>query len=116
MDPVVYFEIPAKDMERAKAFYEEVFGWKIARSYEQYFRLKTAESNESGSLSDIPGVINGAIQEKTEAIGSVRVVVKVDDMDKTLERALAKGATIFIPRKKCPACITRSYTIPKATR
>jgi uncharacterized protein len=103
MEPVVYFELPAKDMERAKAFYEEVFGWKIDRTYEPYYQLKTAESTEGGALSDIPGVINGAIQKKTEAIGSLRIVIKVEDIDKTLEKAISKGAKIFIPKKKLPS-------------
>lgn len=103
MDPVVYFEIPAVDMERAKAFYEEVFGWKIDRTYEPYYQFKTAESKDTGALSDIPGVIDGAIQIKNEAIESVRVVIKVEDIDKTLEKALSKGATILIPKRKLPS-------------
>lgn len=103
MDPVVYFEMPAKDMERAKAFYEDVFGWKIGRTYEPYYQFVTAENPKSGALSDVPGVINGAIQKKDEVIGSVRVVVKVGDLDKTLEKALSKGARIFIPKTKLPS-------------
>jgi uncharacterized protein len=102
MDPVVYFELPAKDMERAMAFYEEVFGWKIDCTYETYYQLKTAEGMESGALSDIPGVINGAVQKKDETIGSIRLVIKVADLDKTLEKALLKGAKIFIPKKRLP--------------
>ena len=29
MNPIVHFEIPAKDMKRAKEFYGKLFGWKI---------------------------------------------------------------------------------------
>ena len=29
MDSVVHFEIPAKDVKRASAFYEKAFGWQI---------------------------------------------------------------------------------------
>ena len=27
---VVHFEVPAKDLKRAKAFYSQVFGWKAS--------------------------------------------------------------------------------------
>ena len=29
MDPVVHFEIPADNLERAQEFYNRVFGWKM---------------------------------------------------------------------------------------
>ena len=29
MNPIVHFELPAKDKERSKKFYSEVFGWKL---------------------------------------------------------------------------------------
>ena len=29
MDRVVHFEIPADDLERAKKFYSDNFGWKL---------------------------------------------------------------------------------------
>ena len=29
-NPVNWFEIPVKDMKRAKSFYEKVFGWELS--------------------------------------------------------------------------------------
>jgi predicted enzyme related to lactoylglutathione lyase len=29
--PIVYFEIPADDVQRAKKFYNDVFGWKMEK-------------------------------------------------------------------------------------
>ena len=31
MNPVVHFEMPAKNKKRVKKFYEKVFGWKMKR-------------------------------------------------------------------------------------
>ncbi len=31
MNPVVHFEMPAKDKARTKKFYEEVFGWQMTQ-------------------------------------------------------------------------------------
>ena len=35
--PVVFFEMPANDMNRAKEFYEKVLGWHISPDYENYY-------------------------------------------------------------------------------
>ena len=32
MDKVQHFEIPANNVEKAKKFYSDVFGWKIAKA------------------------------------------------------------------------------------
>ena len=38
MPTVQFFEIPADDLERAKKFYNELFGWKIEKE-EQIVRV-----------------------------------------------------------------------------
>ena len=47
---VIYFEIYARDVSRAKKFYEEVFGWKIERSEGslEYWNITTDNSDEPG--------------------------------------------------------------------
>jgi uncharacterized protein len=47
-----FFEIPADDLERAKKFYNELFGWKIEReetndkgSENQHLFFKTIDEN-----------------------------------------------------------------------
>jgi predicted enzyme related to lactoylglutathione lyase len=104
MDPVVHFEMPAKDMQRARAFYEKVFGWTVLPAYDTYY-LATTTPGDAGQMSQTPGEINGAIQQKDESIQTTRLIVKVSDIDKALEKALAEGGRVFIPKKKLPTML-----------
>jgi predicted enzyme related to lactoylglutathione lyase len=52
---ISWFEIPADDLERAKKFYSELFGWKIERlsvpSGKDYMTINTGNVNAvRGSL------------------------------------------------------------------
>ncbi len=61
MANIVYFEIPANDVDRAKTFYHSLFGWKIEptkvtipyMASMQYQDIITGEPDEApmGSLS-----------------------------------------------------------------
>ena len=49
IDPVVHFEIPAKDKERMKKFYESAFGWEtkqLGKEMGEYILVTTAERDE----------------------------------------------------------------------
>jgi uncharacterized protein len=102
MDPVFHFELPAKDMGRAKTFYERVFGWEIAPLYDSYYLAKTTSTDDK-NISQTSGEINGAIQKKDDSIGSLRIVIKVPDLDEALRKVLGEGGKIFIPKKKLPS-------------
>ena len=104
-NPVFYFELPANDMGRAKSFYENVFGWNVQCSYENYYKADTAGIIDGGGLSQISGTINGGIQKKDETIGCVRIVINVQNLDEALQKAIAEGGKIFIPKKKIPGML-----------
>jgi len=46
MPTIVHFEIPADDIERAKKFYSELFGWKI----EKLLGMDTGNSSSSSDM------------------------------------------------------------------
>jgi len=50
MSRIVHFEIGAEDVNRAKMFYENVFGWKI-KEFTQYLPLLIFPSNNNESES-----------------------------------------------------------------
>jgi len=101
MSPVVFFEMPANDMKRAKEFYEKVLGWHILPDYENYYFALTATSDEHKIPKGV-GQINGGIQRKDETIGKLRLMINVKDLDNTLKKALEEGGKILIPPKKIP--------------
>ncbi len=54
MNRVVHFEIAADDMDRAKKFYEMVFGWKIEDwkgGQFEYGLITTGDVKEPGSIN-----------------------------------------------------------------
>jgi len=50
MPRVIHFEIYAEDVERAKKFYEKVFGWKIEKweGSMEYWNITTGKQGEPG--------------------------------------------------------------------
>jgi len=101
MSPVVFFEMPANDMNRAKEFYKKVLGWYISPDYENYYFALTTLSDEN-KIPKVVGQINGGIQKKDDTIGKLRLMIHVTDLDETLKRALDEGGKILIPPKKIP--------------
>ena len=101
MSPVVFFEMPANDMNMAKEFYKKVLGWYISPDYENYYFALTTLSDEN-KIPKVVGQINGGIQKKDDTIGKLRLMIHVTDLDETLKRALDEGGKILIPPKKIP--------------
>ena len=53
MDPVVHFEMPAKDKKRVSDFYSKVFGWNIVQTGPEmgnYLLAQTAETDQQGMV------------------------------------------------------------------
>ena len=64
MDPVVHFEIPVKDVERAKTFYAGIFGWKLNQmgdEYGQYIMVHTGPTDKDG-MPERNAFINGGFR------------------------------------------------------
>jgi uncharacterized protein len=46
---IVHFEIPADNVQRAKKFYEDAFGWKMSDPWNMnYFLVETRADGEPG--------------------------------------------------------------------
>ncbi|NGN65306.1 hypothetical protein G5C51_15535 [Streptomyces sp. A7024] len=84
---VTWFQLPADDVQRAWRFYGDVFGW----------RQEDAYANEVRA-----GAINGEIAARDEALQEPRLVVRVDDIDKTIERITAAGGRLSVGRTEIP--------------
>jgi len=81
--PVVHWEIEAKDPERQRAFYAELFNWQIG----------------DGFIMEIPAGIGGpepgpAGHIRGSERSGVTLYVQVADLRASLERSVALGATI----------------------
>jgi len=81
--PVVHWEIEAKDPERQRAFYAELFNWQIG----------------DGFIMEIPAGIGGpepgpAGHIRGSERSGVTLYVQVADLRASLERSFALGATV----------------------
>jgi uncharacterized protein len=80
---VVHFELPVDDQERAKAFYAEVFGWKLADvPGVSYTLVTTTPSGDRGPTE--PGAINGGMAGRGGPITAPVITIEVADIDEAL--------------------------------
>jgi predicted enzyme related to lactoylglutathione lyase len=88
----VHFEIHVQDPERARAFYEAVFGWRFERHSDDYWLILTGEG---------PGIDGGMMRRTSLPPGDFPMApivawmctVEVSDLDVYLERVRAHGGS-----------------------
>lgn len=95
-NPVVHFEIPVTDMDRAVAFYEAVFAVTLTRQqvdgYDMaFFPRADGGPGASGALA------KGDVYRPTQD-GAI-LYFDVPDIDVVIARATARGGAVLYPRK-----------------
>jgi hypothetical protein len=91
---ITHIEFPADDLDRARRFYSELFGWQL-REMEGVpgYLLFNTGSADSG----------GAIGERGKSTGEqLRVYVTVDSIDDTLQRVPELGGSVTTPKDEIP--------------
>jgi hypothetical protein len=94
-NPVVYFEIPVKDIDRAIMFYTVVFHFtfesdNIDNNEMALFPFDDENSGISGAL------VKGEIYKPT--IDGVVIYFKTENIDETLRLATSNGGQILYPK------------------
>ena len=97
----VHFEIQADDIERAKAFYADVFGWSFedysAMTGSPYFGVVTGPEGEpgiNGGLLPRPAPAPAPEQGTNAAV----LTMGCDDFDAVAERVLGAGGRVALPK------------------
>ena len=98
---VVHFAIEADDVDRARAFYEGVFGWRFeAWGPPGFYRVLSG-------TAEVPG-IEGALYARAvprrgdDAMVGYRCTIGVPNLDATTAAVVANGATIRTERSTIP--------------
>ena len=86
--PVVHFEIIAKDVENVRSYYSELFGWEIDASNPMNYGVIAREGNTNADGVGIGGGI-GAAPDGYE--GHVTFYIEVPDIEATLQKAESLG-------------------------
>ena len=112
MGKVVHFEIPTDDLDRAKAFYESVFGWELSTMEMpgggDYTGATTAPTDETMTPTE-PGAINGALVRRDEGNSAPVVTIDVDDINAALEQISAAGGSTVTERTEIPGMGAFAY-------
>ena len=90
-NPVVHFDLPADDVERAKKFYKRTFGW-VFKEYkmpgkESYWMIQTVEVDKN-MMPKEPGAINGGMMKRSipgEPFINFISVESIDEMSQTIK-------------------------------
>jgi hypothetical protein len=97
MNPVVHFEMPAKDKARMAGFYTKVFGWKtqqLGPEMGNYVLATTTETDENRMIKT-PGTINGGFFERTAPDQQTRITIAVDDIRAAMKSVEAAGGRVL---------------------
>jgi predicted enzyme related to lactoylglutathione lyase len=102
---IVHFEIPATDVEKLKAFYEGLFGWKIFKvpmEGMEYWLIYTVPTDEKGMLLK-PGVNGGMFQKQAQQEGLKPVnYITIENIDESFEKVGKLGGKILMPKQHVP--------------
>lgn len=102
MDPIVHFELPVDDLQKAREFYGPIFGWKLQDwpmpDGSTMVGVHTAPIDEQTRMPLTPGSINGGIVEKNQYVQMPVFAIKVASIDERVKQMEAKGATVTMPK------------------
>lgn len=98
-DPVVHFEMPAKDRKRVADFYTKAFGWhmqQLGGDMGNYVLAGTTDTDDKGMVKT-PGTINGGFFDYKNEPGFQypSVVISVDNLKESMEKVRTGGGEIL---------------------
>lgn len=100
MDPVVHFEIPVENRDRAAEFYTRAFGWqasKMGQEMGNYVVVTTTEVDPKTFRPVTPGAINGGLYTKQpdHPAQYPSVVIAVEDITRSMENVKSAGGEVM---------------------
>lgn len=101
-----YFEIQADDVERARNFYTEVFGWKFNKAESlpvEYWRIETSTSRG--------GLLKRPAKTPPQQHGTNAYVcsMEIENFDKTSQKILELGGIVALPKFAIPGVCWQGY-------
>ncbi len=98
MATVIHFDISADDIQRAKQFYEQLFGWSIKNlphSPQEYYIIETrTATGEKG--------ITGGIAKREKEYQKITNFIQVDSIEQSIAKVKELGGQIIEPKTAIP--------------
>ena len=105
MDPIVHFEIPVNDLDKARSFYGPLFGWNLQDwtmpDGSVYVGVHTTPIDEKTLMPLKPGAINGGIMQRNDKVKDVRgaiIAVNVPSIDEKVKEVEKVGGTLVMSK------------------
>jgi uncharacterized protein len=101
MPTIVHFDIPADDVERAKKFYSDLFGWKIEKWSEsgtgdmEYWMVTTTDGKGNKG-------IDGGIMKRQNPQHQVTNSIDVKSVDEYSSKVQQLGGKVVYPKMAIP--------------
>ncbi len=92
--PVVIFQIQAKDVDKQKAFYSEMFDWDIEQSEGSPFL--SIPAGKGPPENGIGGILSGAESS------AIVIYIQVANLGESLEKTAALGGKVTLPSTDVP--------------
>ena len=99
---IIHFEIPAADVEKLKAFYEQVFGWTITQTAGpiEYWVIQTVAIDSKGMLIR-PGV-NGGMYKRMGPESKPVNYISVESINDFLDKIMKAGGKVTQSKQEVP--------------
>lgn len=98
MNPVVHFEIPYENAERAAAFYRAVFGWLTQQYGSEMGNYVVVTTATADARPDAPrGAINGGLYQKKADFPAQypSIVIGVEDIQRSMRAVREAGGEVL---------------------
>jgi len=98
MNPVVHFEMPYEEKNRAADFYAKAFGWQaqmLGPVMGDYVVVETTEMSKETKFPKEPGRINGGLYKRTLGTHCPLVVISVPDIREAMQRVEEAGGKVL---------------------
>ncbi len=93
---ICHFDIPCDDLEEAKEFYSQLFGWKLVavpKMEGEYLLIQTSAE---------PGSLGGGLTKRSDAFKSPFFYVMVEDIEAATETLKALGGSVVVEKTPIP--------------
>lgn len=109
MSRVVHFEIHAENPARASQFYSTVFGWVIQKMGDLEYWLITTGVPEQPGINGGLFPRRGPAPSEPNPISAYVCSIDVDAIDDALNRVVAAGGEIVVPKRAFPGVGWSAY-------
>jgi predicted enzyme related to lactoylglutathione lyase len=92
---IVWFEIPADNLDRAKKFYTSLFGWKIKAipGMADYWHIDT------GGPDDSP---DGGMMARKQPQQAITNYINVKSVNQSVAKVIKLGGKVYMPKTPVP--------------